>query len=218
MAYIYCIENKYNKKKYVGKTICSFNVRISNHINLLNRGKHANLHLQRAWDKYGESNFDFYILEECYNSESDTKEIYWIERLNTIKNGYNITTGGGGTSGWKASNETKEKHRQSMLSMSDETRDKLSKSAMGNKNGQGIVFTEERKNKIREALLYKKKNNSSSKFHGVYFDTKRKEWRAYITINKKTMHIGWFKNEISATKAYNQYIIENNLQNPLNYF
>lgn len=217
MSYIYCIENTFNKKKYIGKTICSFNIRKKNHINTLKAGKHANFHLQRAWDKYGENNFNFYILEECDKDKIDEREIYWIKSLDTQKNGYNITSGGGGTSGWIASEETREKHKQSMLNMSNETRQKLSEKAKGNKNGQNIVFTKERKEQIGNALRYKKKTGSSSLFHGVSFFKATGKWSAHITVNKKLIHLGFFKDEINAAEKYDEYVKKNNLPNPLNF-
>ena len=35
------------------------------HLNNLKNGKHHNVHLQRSWDKYGEDNFVFELVEEC---------------------------------------------------------------------------------------------------------------------------------------------------------
>lgn len=48
------------------------------------------------------------------------------------------------------------------------------------------------------------KRNTSSKFKGVYFDKYSNSWKAQISINNHTTHIGRFKNEIEAAKAYNE--------------
>lgn len=95
---IYCIENTVNNKKYIGKTIQKVNSRRLYHINQLKKGTHNNQHLQRAWDKYGETCFIFNILEECTQKTINKKEVYWIKKLNTTsrEKGYNITKGGGG--------------------------------------------------------------------------------------------------------------------------
>lgn len=92
---IYSILNKENGKIYVG---LSTNVdrRWKEHRSELNQGKHHNSYLQNAWNKYGESAFEFNILEYCDEDELSEKEIFWIEYFdsnNKIK-GYNQITGG----------------------------------------------------------------------------------------------------------------------------
>lgn len=72
MIGIYEIENTISYKKYIGS---SFNIekRFYRHKNNLKSGKHANIHLQREYDKYGLESFTFNILEEC--SKEDIKQI-----------------------------------------------------------------------------------------------------------------------------------------------
>lgn len=64
MIGIYKIENKINGKCYYGS---SKNIikRWKKHKYQLNSGVHINCILQKAWYKYGESNFTFYVVEEC---------------------------------------------------------------------------------------------------------------------------------------------------------
>lgn len=95
---IYCIENLIDGKKYVGQSIDIY-VRWVAHKWKLNNSCHNNLHLLRAWEKYGEDNFVFVILEQCERYELNQKEIYWIQKLNTHKYGYNLTDGGSGCLG-----------------------------------------------------------------------------------------------------------------------
>ena len=61
---IYIIENLINHKKYIGS---SNNIikRFQYHKCVLRQNKHHTHYLQNAWNKYGEENFEFYILLEC---------------------------------------------------------------------------------------------------------------------------------------------------------
>ena len=53
--------------------------------------------IKSAIKKYGLENFSKIILEECFNkTELNEKEIFWIDKLKTIENGYNLTEGGTG--------------------------------------------------------------------------------------------------------------------------
>ena len=57
----------------------------------LNKNIHGNAHLQRAWDKYGESNFKFEIIEECEPVVRFEREQFYLNTLNPFdENGYNI--------------------------------------------------------------------------------------------------------------------------------
>ena len=79
--------------------------------------------------KYGVDIFIYYEVDRAVNLEElNNKEDYWIQKLNTINNGYN-TKGGGGNA--KHSKETREKMSKSKKGkvFSDEHREKLSKAA-----------------------------------------------------------------------------------------
>src|SRR5262245_46212173 len=49
-------------KIYIGSA-ANLRARWDQHRRLLRRGKHANVYLQKAWDKHGEANFEFSVLE-----------------------------------------------------------------------------------------------------------------------------------------------------------
>ena len=110
---IYKITNLTNGKLYIG-CASNINTRINGHKHDLRNQKHANSYLQKAWDKYGEQNFIFEIVEKCDIDNLHIREHYWVNKLNCLdrNSGYNLKpTDPNGYS--LHSEETKEKLRQS---------------------------------------------------------------------------------------------------------
>ena len=105
---VYIIQNKINNKVYIGQS-CDIISRWGEHLRALRGNYHVNNHLQHAWNKYGEDNFDFSIIKECDECHLDDEEIYWILKYDSYNNGYNQTKGGGGIRGFKHSEETRQK-------------------------------------------------------------------------------------------------------------
>ena len=137
---IYGIRNKINNKIYVSKTMQSFGDRWDCHRAMLRAGYHENPHLQNAWNKYGENNFEFIVIHNCENNETveqvDELEISEIAKYKELDLAYNIHDGGSGGMflGKHLSEETKrkigEKNRINMLGKkaSEETKAKMSES------------------------------------------------------------------------------------------
>jgi len=78
MKGIYQIHNLVNDMIYIGRTK-NIIQRRRKHFSMLKSGNHWNKHLQAAFNKYGEENFSFEILEECSESELADREQYYIE-------------------------------------------------------------------------------------------------------------------------------------------
>lgn len=147
---VYKITNSINGKVYIGQSINIY-ARWKDHVHSLNRNDSRCILLQRAWNKYGEENFSFEILELCPENMLDEVEIKYIELYDSCNNGYNIESGGNANK--HLSEETKQKLRESHLgkTMSDETKKKMSESRKGNKNPMyGKKHTDETKKKISD--------------------------------------------------------------------
>lgn len=92
---IYKIENLVNHRMYIGQSH-KIKQRWSDHKKVLRKGINKNHLLQEDWNKYGEENFAFEIIELCSDSELDEKERYYIKKYKAFESdgGYNLTIGG----------------------------------------------------------------------------------------------------------------------------
>ena len=109
---IYKITNLVNNKIYIG---CASNIRTrkNGHLYDLRKGIHKNNYLQKAWNKYGELNFKFEVVELCDTDLLHEKEHFWVDYYSCLDReiGYNLKpTDPDGSS--MHSEETKEKLRQ----------------------------------------------------------------------------------------------------------
>lgn len=107
---IYQILNKITNKSYIGSTSQTIYKRIHHHLCMLRKGTHKNSHLQHTWDKYGEDNFTFIILDNVEKEHVLAKEQEYID-LFGIENLYNINSFATGTN--QFSKETLEKRGKS---------------------------------------------------------------------------------------------------------
>lgn len=135
---IYGIVNKINGKKYIGSAFV-FTRRKNKHLSELRRGVHHSSILQNAWNKYGEDNFEFQILEEI-----DEKQIL-IEReqwwLDNSEREYNICPIAGNCEGRKHTEESKRKigeYNKTKRVFTEETRKKISDSKKGVKRDSSL--------------------------------------------------------------------------------
>lgn len=103
---IYKITNNINGKVYVGLSI-DIHRRWKEHKSKIYRSKYKNSYLYNSFDKHKINNFTFEIIEKCKQQKIIEREIYWIEYYDSYKNGYNITSGGQGTFGYKHTDEDK---------------------------------------------------------------------------------------------------------------
>ena len=109
---VYKIYNTQSKKYYVGSAagpLRGIKSRWYGHLFDLRKNNHHSVHLQKAWNLYGASCFEFSIIEKIdidYNDVKGSKqkirdrEQYYFEVYDVLKNGYNTTetADGGGYS------------------------------------------------------------------------------------------------------------------------
>ena len=107
---IYMITCTANGRIYIGSTF-DIRARWLKHRRQLRAGTHHNLHLQRAWDKYGEQGFSFEVLEFVMSFALLEKEQGWLDKLKPFGNrGFNLSkVAGAPMKGKHHSNETKAK-------------------------------------------------------------------------------------------------------------
>lgn len=154
---VYKIQNIINNKIYIGQTISTLKHRLGQHYS---KSSHCYA-LHKAIKKYGKENFTIDVIDTASTLEElNNKEIYWIEKLNTISpNGYNLVSGGKNKI---CSDETKKKMSIAQKNKSDETRKKLSESAKKRVYSDEyrkqmsitskLSMTDERRKKISESL------------------------------------------------------------------
>ena len=144
---IYLIKNIINNKVYIGSSV-NIDRRWVQHKQDLTSGKHHSIHLQQAWDKYGEQNFKFEIIEEVQKQEHlISYEQVYLEYYKSYEGdkGYNICKVAGSPLGLRHSEETKRKMSEAKRKQSEETKKKISEAHNGKK------LSEETKRKIGEA-------------------------------------------------------------------
>lgn len=163
---IYCIENTTTGKKYIGQSN-NIQSRWSKHKSELKNNKHHNDYLQKAWNKYGQNDFIFYVLEYCEIARLDEREIHYINLYDTLNrdNGYNLTSGGQFKKQYsddtrnKLSNSIKKSYEdpnrreiQSINALNQWKNPEIKQKIMGKNNAMyGKHHTEEAKQKISKA-------------------------------------------------------------------
>ena len=153
---VYTVHNTLNDKVYVGSS-SDVVYRLKRHESALRRGKHANVHLQSAWDKYGEDAFTFSIIEKVLNADDLLGcEQRWMDSLQACDRtkGYNIALHAGAPMrGRTASAETRTKLSLAGAGrkLSVETKQKISKAMKSKQNCLGRKLSDSHRAALSES-------------------------------------------------------------------
>ncbi len=158
---IYKISNLVSGRVYVGQTKERFQRRYWLHQWELRNGCHDNKYLQNAWNKYGEDNFTFEVIEILPREEIDERERYWIAYYRENGGCYCIQDGGQPTNiGRYVSPEARkrvgEMNRQRMLGskLSEKTKQKMSEIRTGKHPiRKNDLMTEDEARTVKEMLV-----------------------------------------------------------------
>jgi group I intron endonuclease len=127
MKGIYCIENIVNSKKYYGSSM-NIEKRLKSHLGGLRKGHHINVFLQRSYNKYGEDNFSFYLVEDMGSPSRAELHLREQQYIDDNQSGYNIAPANGGDTLSKHPDKDsiiirrKEKHIEWLKTLSPEDR------------------------------------------------------------------------------------------------
>lgn len=158
---IYEIYNTVTKKRYIGSTTRDFKKRWGGHRHRLRKNKHHSKHLQNTWNKYGEDNFEFRIIEFCKPEHCIQREQWWMDLYGVADRnyGYNLACFAGNTVGHTVSEELKNKLRNLKKGnkyalgrkRSDETKQKIRLAKLGTKHSEEYCR--------KRSLMFKGENN-----------------------------------------------------------
>lgn len=97
-------------KFYIGSAVNLYN-RKAMHWSTAKSGKHKNPYLQNAWNKYGETEFSFEVLELTAKSDLLIREQYWLDETHVCdrKIGFNACGIAGSPLGLKRGIEAKQR-------------------------------------------------------------------------------------------------------------
>jgi group I intron endonuclease len=137
-AGIYCFTNKTTGKRYIGQSVYMMD-RKGHHLMDLRKNEHDNDYFQKAFNKYGEEDFVFEILEVIDKLEDGTndkvklteREQYWMDFYKSYERdyGYNINPSASinPMQGRNHTEEAKQKMREAATgrTVSQDVRDKI---------------------------------------------------------------------------------------------
>lgn len=182
---VYLIEIKGNNLKYIGSSKNLY-VRKNTHFNGLKRNNHSNQHLQNSFNKYGEENYSFTVLELIDIELLIKREQYYIDTFG-MENLYNVCKKVGDTSKMitKRKGQTlSEKHKENISKamkgrvMPEQTKHKIRKSHLGKKLSKEHIY--KMRETMKESMLGSNRNDNTTGHAGVHRINKTGKFRVRI--------------------------------------
>lgn len=193
---VYYIFNVVTNKIYIGSSI-HIKKRFHEHKWALDNNKHVNGHLQKSWNKYGEDNFKFGIIDTDFK-ENDIDSLrkaeqYYIDYFESYNSefGYNISKFASGSGGYEVSETTRQKLREASTGrkFTEEQKRRMSVTRMGKLNGfYGKKHSEEAKEKMRKAA--KNRTVTDRQLAGLEFGRGTKAYTDKTYQKLKGIHAG----------------------------
>lgn len=181
---IYVHRNKINGKHYVGQTIQE---------DIENRwregkGYKGNQVFKKAIEKYGWENFEHIIVPEIFRTQKELNEaeVRYIEKYDSIKNGYNILPGG--FSNPMANPESREKMRKAItgLKRTPEQIERNRQAKLNKWNNMDPIEKEKVRKKLSEAAKKRTGFGEKNPFYGkTHSEETRKTLSAKMTGKNK---------------------------------
>ena len=142
---VYEIRNTINGSRYIGSSMNISN-RLKKHAGMLRNKKHHSVHLQRAWNKFGEASF---IMKPLIYCDPEMSLFYEQICLENLKPEYNVATCAEASArGAKRSEETKRKISEVQKGRTI-TKEAIQRAI---KSRKGYKHSEETKAKISHAI------------------------------------------------------------------
>lgn len=195
--YVYkIIEIDTNKVVYVGQHKTN---------NIKDNYMGSGILLARAYNKYGVEKYKKEIIEFCDTTQTlNEKEEYWIDKLNTCVNGYNIAKGGTGGNNIVWTEEERKRNSDVLKERykNPEEREKLRQSVLKFYNNRTQEWNDEFSRRIKAGI---KEDRQSAEYRKRQADTATDFWHNRATEEFKKSSI--LKNKIARNK---QIMLEKN--------
>lgn len=170
IAGVYKITHVASECVYVGSSV-NIQRRLKEHRHQLANNLHGNQHLQKAWNKYGEGEFCFSILEDVADlSTLLAREQFWMGHLkSSCRPNYNMLPTAGNALGFRHTPETKARISRAGLGnkrslgqkRSAKTIELMAVSLLGNKRNFGKVASQRKRDLIAAAHTGMKRSAES---------------------------------------------------------
>lgn len=163
---IYQITNTVTGKCYVGSSV-DIDGRWSIHRSDLRNNRHHSIKLQRSWNIHLQSVWTWTVLQLCDRNELSWLEALWMDKLNSVENGYNCS---------KITLENGNIRRFH----SEKTKDKIKRANLGKE------CSEEKKSKLRKPKTEEAKSKMRGKIRTVEMKKHLSEIRTGTTASEET--------------------------------